>query len=186
MAKKKEFRLEIHYVSINRPISGEELRARVTEALEKAKEGDKTAKDAGEEIAEEIILKIAMVSADRLKAYDRLEGQDIAADWIMEALDKTPMEMVDVEVEEIEDVRRRTWISMLEASDIVGALVPDFCENWSPPDKLEEWVYVPDYIFQPLLVEARRLNPQWGIQAGVNLGNSTPGSQSNGEDGTTD
>jgi hypothetical protein len=185
MAKKK-YRLEVHYLSLTRPVSAEELQGKVREAIEKAKQRDKTAKDAGEEVAEEIIMRIALVSADRLKAYDRLEAQDYAGDWIMAALDKTPLEMTEVEVEEIDPIPRRTWISILEAADIVGALVPELCENWSPPAKLEDWVYVPDWIFQPLLVEARRLNPQWRIQAGVNLGNSVPGSQTNGENGTTD
>ena len=185
MARKKKYRLDVHYVSLTRPVSQEELRARVKLAIEKAKAGE-TGKDAGEQVADEIIIRAAMVSADRLKAYDRLEAQDDAQNWIMEALDKSPLEMIEVDIEAVDSTVRRTWVSMLEASDILGALVPDLCENWSPPSKLEEWVYVPDFIFEPLLAESRRLNPQWGVQAGVNLGNLAPGSQSNGNDGTTD
>jgi hypothetical protein len=186
---------EVVYVTLFPPLSPTELEEMVElqiEAQEAESEDDEAAKKkSGVEIAAEIMegmmIEIALTSANRLKAYDRSNAQQAARKWLLDQLGITLREAADYDFTNdavSQDVQRR-MVAMQEAADIIGALVPDKCKGWSPPEELEDWPELPDWLFQPVRAEALRLNPQWGIQGGVALGNIGPGSRNSGKSGTT-
>ena len=50
---------------------------------------------------------------------------------------------------------------LIQASAIIGSIVPGECENFDVPENIEDWLEVPDWIFDPLLENAVLLNTHW-------------------------
>ena len=115
-------------------------------------------------------IKIALVTASRLKAYDRAEFLDAVQSWFLKAMGIDDA----VQLAEIEDFPpgvRSKWFVLKQAADIVGSLVPEECVGWEPPEEMEGWFDVPDYIFEPVFEKAIGLNPHWGLEYS-SLGNA--------------
>jgi len=149
----------VQYVEIQSP----EFLTSVLDAIERNETPD-------QEAPPEQVIKLAMVSASRVKAYDRQDARVDLRRWLMRTMGRDPdAEEVDEEVAntELKDLPEdvgRQWMCMFQACDIVGALVPDQCVNWEAPEELEGWLDVEDYIFSPALERAWRLNPHWRLE----------------------
>ena len=143
-------RNEVHYLNIFPPLSPADLQELVDaqiEALEKKAEAgegeDAEESKSGVEIAADIMdgmkIRLAMVSANRMKAYDRTDAQTEARQWLLKELELTISDAVEYDFQEgtPENVQRM-MLAMQEAADIIGALIPDKCEGGTPPKVLEE------------------------------------------------
>lgn len=156
----------IHYLEIAIPVSAVVMRADIetetAKAKERLKEGETLDNAAiAEKVQRRYTLSLAMVSATRRKSYDRGNARTAARDWLKSELG---LEELDGDAfDNISEDHARTWASMWQASDIIGALVPEKCKRWSPPKLPQDWEDVPDYIFTPALEKAYELNPQWQL-----------------------
>ena len=149
---------KIHYVTIVRPEGFEP--AQIAEAMSESAD----AVEAGEKVAKESVIRLAMVTASRMKAYDRGEAQDTMIEWLQK---KTGIEdPTGLDVTKLGKDDFRFFTSAWTACDIVGALVPEECEGWDEiPDDVLGWPGVDDYIYDPALAKARALNPHWASEA---------------------
>lgn len=171
------------FIDVLLPMTVQELQQQVDEALEDAD----SPVTAGEKVKKNNTIRLALVPATRRQAYLRLDARNEAREWLQE---QTGVEDADdLNFEDLSRELQIDWNIMFQAADIIGALVPDQCEDWTPPDSLNGWCDVSDLIFREALGAALQLNPQWAAEAmlqGESEGNVPPGSQSNGESGTSD
>lgn len=148
---------KVHYLTLPRPIARDEFDGMVADIAD----GEAEAED----VARETVIRLAFVTASRVKAYDRGDQQEFTQVWLAEQAGVEDAQ--DVDVTALPTQTFRTFSALWQAADILGALVPEECEGWQPPEDPADWAEVEDYIFQPALIKAWELNPQWRIQAGV-------------------
>lgn len=144
--------------------------------------------DAKEQPAPEGTIRVPMVSATRVKAYDRNDARIELRKWILREMGVDPeSEEADerVDLADLPDRLQREWVTLFQATDIIGAMADLPCENWEPPAELAGWLEVMDYIYTPLLDKAWVLNPHWRLEATpLSKNGPEPGSQSSKGDST--
>ena len=148
---------EIYYVVVQKPLLHEEL-----ERLAREVADDEDQERKAEEIVQARSMRIALTSASRRQAYRRMAAQNAARDWFAKRIGVKSWLEIDGDVLKGLDVdTHHEWLAVWSACDVIGALVPEACENWEPPERLEDWAELKDYIFQPLIRRTWELNPQW-------------------------
>ena len=149
---------DIEYIEIVRPDGFR--REQIEEAMAESADGV----EGGKKVLKKSIIRLAMVTVTRLKAYDRGEAQDQVLAWVRSQLGIEENDDLDFTQMPTKDFYR--FQALWTACDIVGALVPEACENFPEmPDDVFGWPDAKDFIFDPALAAARRLNPHWAVEA---------------------
>lgn len=164
----------LRYLRLAVPVTEAELLERINEQL--AARDETGPVEVGEKVAEEVIVKLAFASVTRIKGYDRGDAQEEAKEWMAAKIGKDMEDITNEDVRALPRELNRTFGAMWQAADIIAALVLEECEipkviqDWFPPEKLEDWADVRDWLFQPALQMAWQLNPHW-ISLGATEGN---------------
>jgi hypothetical protein len=166
----------LHWVEIHPP----EYIAELFAAIERGETGDR-------KVPDDKLIKVPMVSASRVKAYERQDARVELRRWSLTQMGRDPDDdSSDDEpgpnLIDLPETMQREWLCLFQATDIVGAIVDDKCVNWTPPTDLAGWLDVEDYIFSPLLDKAWSLNPHWRLEnTPLPKNESGPGSKDSNE-----
>jgi len=116
-----------------------------------------------EKIMSKHVIKVALRSVSRRQAFRRSAMIADARKWFYEKTGIDPNEVGLEDRPEVPDEIGQDMVGLIQAADIMAAIVPEKCEGWDVPKSQEEWLDAPDWLFTRVIAETYALNPQFTL-----------------------